>query len=784
MPFVDVSEDGKSLLNSRLIVGDTETDFGQNYDAALEDAWHNHMSISKTWYTNKNQDELLAKQFDEMRSNGYGFEFTYGDLNKENSVKDDPMSDFNIGAIDKFNKAVDELRKRQPEKEWLTYEEIGNRALEATKEQAKEARITHEDIATRQGTGGFWGDMAGAGVGAMSDPINIALTAFAAPLAMETWGMAILGNAAINTAGEVGVQFAPGGVRQWLGEQGMTPDQVNAETASALIGTAAGGAVLGGLIKGGGDVLKVLGRKVLAGSQMEQRAAVAELMKAENFNKLTPEQQDALKVIQAAQQVEDSAAWNVLNTKFSNFDGEQLLKNIDAVREASRALYDDTFTPNNLVFNKDTIAALNERTALIDSMMKELDGPIDRTTLDDLMATVLSEDRYAHYQGLVDQIRNGETNRLAGLRNAERIVADDAARKAGIVRGAGDDAANLARKQEALAKMAKDVEDANAILRDLEAKKANIEKQIIAVHDGKYGNLDKAQVDQVHAEFRSQLEAVQKDIDSFAKERDALEASRADYQKSVGKTERRVANVNERITTAEAETNMDLNVNRDHANTVNKAEASAAREVLTDLKLVSENQARYAKLMASNPRATPSEMRQIVALGELQNRMKFGEHIVADDVRGLLDAERLQKFEDAFTKTNDLERAVDSVIADETRALGEKGQELFDQVSRNINEIIERFGEDAEPRQAIKALAQRINAEPHVDPKMAIEQTAKLADDKVLVDKHMQAIRDNLNNDMVVYVDPESGKQYTMADIYEEVQLDEKFADIVKKCPY
>lgn len=733
--FLDLSDESKEWASRSLMAGPLETGFTENFDAGLKNAWHNMMSISKSWYEGRYQDELLDDQ--RKAAEQYGITLpSASDVNRDYSMMNDPYAEGSGagGVVAAYQKGIEELRKKTTGRDWFTLDEARSKAQTRTVEEAKQARVAYEDVSSRATTGGWWGGMAGIAAGSMSDPVNIGITLATAPLAFEGLAAVMAGNAAINVAGEAAVQFAPGGVRDWQRELGLSEAQVGGETVEALVGAGVGGAVLSGALYGVGKGLGAMVRKfgkdgvpadpaqaqtmtelkaLLQGNPAEARAAMDSL--SAKIDTLPPDIADQVRIIQQAQKIEDAVAFDALNTKLTMVDAERLTANLADYQKLARAIVDDTFEAGDLRLGRQDVLTMEERISNLEGVKTDIEsGKLTPEEIKTILSSVVDEDRFNDFDHRVNKYNENPKADVSYKKTVDELKA------------------MLGGKFDADSLVAKGFEPTAA------ARLAEIKQQL----EGKLKPKEKARLEKEFNDIaNNELTAVEGQLNAIA----AQEAKSPSL--------------------------------------VEKAEISAARELLDEAILVEKNKAEYVKLMASNPHIDPSDMRLKVAFGEMRNRLANGEDLNVDDFLTMIPEKDRTWFEYKFQEKG-LKDAVDAFYQHQLKGVSKQGKEVIDNVVRNINEIVERFDSEIKPVDFMNALKRQADMNvPLPDPQQAIKALDAFVNDKEAQIKLQQVIRDNINSKDVVYID-EDGKAWNMADLDAKIKEDETIADIISKCPY
>lgn len=779
MPLLGLSDDAKRWLASDVTDGLVQTDFNENAEAAWGMARDNMIFGARARLINREFDALFEENNKKLMAVGSE------PLNRRELI--DAMVDVQdtggifggTQAFERHQAAIDELRKKDAS--ILSWQDMEEEARKRAIGAAQATRHTYEDVSSRAGTGGTLGGLVGIGAGMSTDPINIGVTLATLPIALEGWGAAILGNAAINATAETLIQFAPGGARDWAAEQGLSPEAINAETRMAIGGAAAGGAVIGGFVHGAGKGIRWLGEKVFSRNPMEARSAVNRLLDPENAHHLTPEQLDQLTLIQRAQQLEDTAAFNVLNTRFTHVDGEAIIKNLERYNEVARAIVDDSFEPRSGAITNESVDVLRQRALQVDTILSEIRGGIDSQALDDLMRTFLPEERYNRFRELVDEYRaSGGDNRLGGLARAEEIIKGHEQQVADIRQSATDAASQLDRMREIHGQKTKDLSDLDAILKDLDTKKAKIEKDVLDLHAGKWGQIDEFTRNQIHDDLMSRAKALDTERADYLRERERLVGEIDEFGSKLAKAERRAErDTAPKVEEAERSTANDLELSREAANVASKPEMAAAREILHELKWIEENKISYAELFASNPLADASRLREAISIIEMRNRLRDGDEVSLDDFLSIVTRDDAERFNEHLKASNDLGKAVDALITDIKSAFSDAGKETLERVAKNINEILARFEEPMTMGDLFKSIKAASDHNREVNPSQFAAQVRELASNPETRELVDQFIDQNLNTKVI---DPDTGVEISMADFLKDVREKEDMIALIEAC--
>lgn len=779
MPLYGLDKDKVAYLSSDATDGVVQTDFNENANAAWEMARDNMIYGARARLINREFDDVFEENNKRIMALGGNALERIPLFDAQKDVDETGGMFGGKFVLDQHHSTIADLKKKDASV--LTIDEMSEEARKRAIGVAQTSRANYGDISSRASLGGDVGGFVGMGAGVMSDPINIAAMLATAPIALEGWGAAILGNAAINTATETAVQFAPGGAREWAQEQGLTPEQMNAETRMAIGGAAAGGAVLGGVFKGVGKGAGWLGEKVFSRNPMEARAAVNELLQPKNAQHLTADGLDQLNLIQRAQQMEDSAAHNVLNTKFTHVDGEAIIKNLERYNEVARAIVDDSYTPKAGAITQETVDVLRQRAHQADQILMEVRDGIDSGQLDDVLKTFLTEDRYQRFRDLVDEYKAlGDGNRLGGLSRAEQIIGAADERVAGVHQNAADAATKLEALKAEQAKRTKDLTDMEGIIRETDAKKAKLEKDIVDLHSGKWGQIDEITRNEAHDNLMGQVKALEADRAQYAAEQQRMTADMEAFNKRFTKSERKAnRDTASRVDDVERDKLNDLELSREEANLASKPEMAAAREVLQEMKLIEQNKVAYAELYASNPLADASKLRETVSMMELRNRMNDGDAVSIDDVLAILSPEERTRFNQMLDKSHDLGAATDEWVKHSTAQVSREGAANMERVVRNINETLAHFGENLNVSNVLKNMkAVAANARPVATAEFAANMKALVNgnDFKTMVDDFLAQ---NLNTKVI---DPDTGVEIAMSDFMASVKGEEDLIAIIQAC--
>jgi hypothetical protein len=776
-----ISESGRQLIDSDATNGRIETDYSENVNAAFDFAMSNLRWSADKFVYNDEFDKLWDENNAKIVAAG-GQALTRKELWEARSDLDETGGMFGgQKVIDAHRSAIGKLKEKDGG--ILDLYEMESEAKNRAKATALKDRATYNDVSSRAGFGGSVGGFVGMGAGSMLDPINIGVTLAAAPLALEGWGAAILGNAAINTAAESGIQFLPGGTRDWARELGVSEDEINRDSVMAIGGAAVFGGAIGGGIKGLGAGGKWVGRK-LFGTPQEARAAAQSLQGAN----LSPEQKEALDVILRAQSVEDAAAFDVLHTKFGSVDGQQMMKNLQDFQEVSRAVADLSYDPKARAITPEDIAVIDRRLGDIDTVIREIEtGNIAPDELDSFVRTFTTEERYQRFNELVDDYKAAQSpNRLSTLAETERRLEGMQAQKADAINALDEAKVQLERMKEIQAKKAKDFDDASAILSDYDAQIKGLERDVLAVHEGHYGMLPQEAVDDIHRSLMEQITALKNERATFAKEAKGIERDLAEFNKKVEKAERRASkDPAEKISEIERDTLNDIEIARDEANFANQAERNAALEVLREMRLIDENKKLYAELFASNPRVSVERMREIVGLQEMRNRLADGEELTAKDFLDILTDEKAQKLDELFDKHGTLLEAVDDFLKREKTGISKEGRKHIDAVATRVNEILASLDESLTIKDVADTV-QRVMNNPPPSPKQVAEAVKTFVDGlgtPKSVAELNGILESNLNMSVYHGVDAD-GKPIvkTVDEIKKEIEAEEMLAEVLEAC--
>lgn len=709
MAFLQPDEYSMDFVNRNLTQGQVTTDFNENASAAYDHAVNNVSYGANKWFYNSNHANIAEEQLNRMREHNYEVP-AYRDMNREAGFADQQ----NTPLIDKFNQTIDELKKKQPDKQWLTYQEISDKAKQKTIDDANAAEHTYQDISSRASFGGSVGSMAGFLAGTATDPINLGLMVAAAPFAMESLPAAIFGNALINTAGETASQFAPGGQRDWSKERGLTQDQVNQETKDALVMAPVGGAVFGGVLHGGGKLVGALVRRVVGDtSPLAQRAAAADLQAL--GDKLGTEARDNLAVITQSQRIEDLAAHDGLSSRVTGVDQKALAQNLHDLSQIGDTLANGT--PTDIKAKLTTSQeAITKRVEILDNILTSIkEGKVSPEDIDGVIR-ILPEEAQTRYRERVGEIKSQQPKPLDTLANTEKLLAEADKMKAKVEGQSPVDAGQLDRMKSIQDQLTKEVSDHQSILDDLAAKKAELEKNVIDLHDGKFGDVGD-QVPAVHSDFMKRIADVQKDIDTFTPEYQKAQAALTEFNGKVDKAERRASrDIESRKVQVDQQTAQKINDANAEANKVNHAELNAAKEALFEQKLIEENKKAYVELFASNPKVDPSRIRELVGFREMMERKANGEALHEDDFLNALTKEERDKLDKILEKSQTTEDGLNKYFDQAKKRIKEDGLANLEHIATNIQSIMKSFGDDVKPKDVLAHMSGISDVSPDIGP--------------------------------------------------------------------
>lgn len=763
MAFLQPDEYSMDFVQRNLTQGQVQTNFNENASSAFDHALNNVAYSANKWFYNSNHSDIAEEQASRMRP--YKMDIpTIRDMNRENGFGDaTPL-------IDKFNLAVDELRRTQPDKEWLKYNEIADRAKQKTIDDANQAEHTWKDISSRSSTGGAIGSMVGFLAGSMADPINMGVMLATAPFTLETLPMAIFGNALINTGTETASQFLPGGQRDWARERGLSPEQVDDETKSALLMAPVGGAVFGGVLHGGSKALgAVVNRLVGDPNPLAQRAAADALTGL--GGKLSQEARDGLAVLNSVHRLEDVSAGDGLSSRLTGVDQVALRKNLSDLNAISELLTRGGETPDLLKGKVDWAhQALEQRVVILDNI---IDGiKTGKATPDDIASVIrlLPDEAQDRFNGRVRELKNESSSRLDTLANAERLIEEGKTARTKVESESVTNVGQLERMKEVQSRLSKELDDHQSVMNELTAKKSELERNIVDLHEGKFGDI-KDQVPDIHNDFRKQLAQVEKDIASFAPEMDKASKAVSDFQVKMDKAERRASrDVESRKAQVDAETNRKITEANDTANTSNRAELNTAKEALIEQRMIDENKRAYVEMFSSNPKVDPSRIRELVGFREMMERKSNGELIGEEDFLNALRVEERAKLEKILDKSATSEEGLNKYFNSAKKRIKEDGIANIEHIAKNIDSIMESFGKDVKFRDVIEAMKEGNNSPPAV-----IDYKAVTKD----IEAHDAIINSDLNTEMA---HPITGDKTTAKAIGQEIDHKEWVADFLDNC--
>lgn len=764
MPYIALSKNDEDYLNTLTNLQPTTT-LKENFDASIEDFWRNSMSISKGYYVSKYSTDLYEQNLENAKRLG-------SDLPELSTLDktDWQQQELINGIVNEYNVKVGELKKSNPHMNFYSTDEIEQRARDRAIMEAKAAKAEHKDISDRASGWGVVGDIAGSAAGAMSDPVNIVVTIATLPIALESWGAAILGNALIGAASETAVQAT--GVNAWKQETGQTSTQAFHESTTDVASAALGAGVFGGVFKGVG----VVGRKLLSTNPLEAREAAKVL--SENTDKLTPEQRDLLTVIRTAYGLEDDVSVGIKATKpFTEMDAEQLAKNIQMYESAMNSLRNGRLEENLRVNANDTLAAMQKRSELINSTIEQLrNKELSAEQVDVMLQSILTEKQYANYLDLVDKYSAKPLSDNVGkIKQAERQIGYAEARTSKDATPVQE----LSAKVDILTNDVKHLEtqikqpmpDINTIsrlpisedtinvLKDMERKLANkslSEKKRVALQQQYEG-----MVETVKREIQTNLSTL-------------LEKQKAELEKVSSE----LASADKKFVTADdnlAKQNATKDVLQEKA-TLGNPMLDAARETLIDARLSEQDKILYAHLVNDNPTIKPETIRYLATLAELDERIKAGDIVTADNVRAVLPNEKqVAQFNEVLAKANnDVATAIDKFFTTKKNINLKEGREILQHIKGNIDKIQKEFSDQP----LLKRLLDN-NEIQTVNIKEYKQEVADLADGKIIT--HEQNMRSLENTKEFTFNDDE-GNILKVSDVIKEAEDMDKMATILEAC--
>lgn len=826
--YLSISDDAVDYTNNVLTQGQVQTDFGENFDASIEHAWHSMMSISKSHYTNRYQDEEGASQAERAKQLGI-------ELPSINDVNRDASTEYQDGHYNTYNERIAKLKEANPDQEWLTYEELNDKTQRRVIDEAKKARANYHDVSNRADGWGTAGSFVGIAAGAMSDPVNIGVTIATLPLALESWGAVIGANALIGGAAETAVQFAPGGVRDFAREQGLTEQEIDDETGMAVGGATVGGGVFAGLIHGGVKGIGALARKVIGTDRNAARTAADELLNTHAAD-LTTDQRDLLTIIRDGLGIEDDASPGV-SGRMTAEDAARMADNLKKYVQVSEALANDNVGLFHSLAPDEAVDAISARIGDVDKIINEINaGRIGRDNLDPLFRAILSDDQLERFHGLTEEYSSYRPkNRLDTLARIENEIAI-ASRSKELVEEAPGRA--FARQSE-LTKAQKEHGDLTQIVDELTQTKTKLERELanLKIAYGLKGapkpdvlvkvgvpeetalrirditerlgeNISKKERAKIEAELRTlmddpsvvasrdnlktliddtqtQIDATTRDLDGFSRDlpRTAGELDRV--QKLAEKAQRRADKLTDPDYAQQVEADAGNAIDAYRADAqANKevwsnSEILAALDVLDEVKASDHNKLAFAELVKMNGTASASTLRELAQFSELRSRLKDGEPLTMADFQRFIPEEQRADFQSHVDGTDDLTKAVDQWWADATAKLSADGQARIENAARHIDDILrnipnpERFGE-------------RINVPEGVAPEVHYEAVKAFANDTLAQERLQRVIDDAINTERV-YPDTAEGRvlaqiEAELKGMADEVAEHEHLADILEAC--
>lgn len=753
MAFLQPDEYSMDFVSRNLTQGAVQTHFSENADAAYEHAIKNVSFGAHKWFENNNQLDLAEEQLARMRSHNTDLP-SIRDLNRENGFND------TTELRDKFNNTVNELRTKEPNAEWLNYDELNSKARQKTIDEANLAEHEYKDISGRSSFGGAAGSMVGFLAGSMADPINLGVMVATAPIALESLPAAIFGNALMNTGTEAASQYIPGGQRDWARERGLTEEQIDTETKQAMLMAPVGGAVFGGLIHAGGKAVGAMVKRLSSDNPAAVRAAVDDLKGKD----LGTEANDALEVISRTQQVEDYAALNGMLSRVTGFDQTVLQRNLHQLAQINEAMARGTSTDK---INNAPIAyqALQTHIEMIDNVIRSFkEGRVEDI---DAVIKLLPEDVQERINARTSE---KQSRPLDVLTNAEQLLKDAESLKARVERDKAIDTEQLTKMRDVSAKLQKEADDARAIVDDLNAKKKALEQNIIDLHDGKYGDVQ-GQVSAIHNNFKEQLTAIQKDIDAFTPELNKATTALDDFSTKLDKAERRASrDVAARQNVIDTQTAKQLEDARANANGVNQSEYRAAIEAFQEQRIIEANKKAYVELLLLNPKTDPATIRRVLTISEMLERRKQGEYILDNDFLYALPQKEAEVLRGLLDKADTTEGAVSHWLAKQVNKIKQEGEANIAHIRDNIEGIMDSFEAGSKPIDVVNRIVE-ISETVRTEPvKLDAIET---------MDKHDNIINENINTEVA---HPLTGELTNAKAIADEIDSIEWKADFIEQC--
>lgn len=776
------SDKSSEEAKDRLVTNPIGTDFSENFDASLDYARKNLLSISQNWYDASNLKETYSTQYDKAKSLGVELP-SYADINREVGNKADPFSPYNGGHEKAFNEGIDRLKQLDPSTDWKTYETLLGSAKQKTIADAKQARIEFEDVSSRAIGGGALGSMAGTALGVMHDPINIGLTLATAPIAFEGLAATVAGNALIGGAGEVGAQFVPGGVRDFAREQGLSEAQINEETKHGLLGATAGGGAFAGAIHGAGKGLSYVWGKIKGTNAIHANQAVNQALADPH---LDPQARDDLQVIQHAQQLNDISSFGTIVTNLTDADLQVIHQNALAYENLSKAIVGHTYDPN-ITFKIDDadLSVLHNRIGDMDVILNEItSGNIHTNDIREVVSSLVSGNRVERFDELVAEhnFHNSQEHTISTTEHVQNNANDVARELEPSLFEKYDD---LVTKRDTYKKWIDDLDNhrldtekgpfANEIAK-LESQINDLKEQ--GGFHGKRNKLEARLEELTNANNEALANVFSKDSPDMAMVRKSLQET--DYgirdltpqvNDAMGRANEYVASNPTREVTTETTAPKSDKV----------AEIEAAKKVIEEAKLVEQNKIEWARLYHSNQTISPSELRSLVGFNELRNRMNAGENISHEDFVDMLSPDQATKFNDLVDK-NGLEVGAEKFYAKEVSRLSKDSEARLDHIAGKVDEILNDIVDSpslSDFASRLKAQSDRLKINP-VDEMKVID---KLIKDVTTEDRLEGAIYNNQDNDMVLFIG-EDGKQMTAKEVLAEIDEFEKMADLVDACKF
>ena len=799
--------------------GVIKTDFGENADAGINHAWHNMMSVSESWYTNKYQDEEAQAQADKAKALGV-------ELPSIRDVNRDASTDYQDGHTKTYDEQIRKLRQSNPDSEWLDYEELNTKTKQRVLNEAKKARTDYNDISGRAGLAGSIGGMAGIAGGALSDPVNIAATLATLPLALEGWGAVIGGNALIGGLTETAVQYAPGGVRDWGRKQGLTDSEVNDETGLAIGGAVVGGGAFAGVLHGGGKAVKALAGKVMGKDRNAARTAADELL-AGNHD-LTTEQRDMLTIIRDALGIENDASPGV-STRMSADDAARMAENLKNYVQVSEAISNDNVGLFNSIGHGEAVDAISARIDDIQKIFTEIEaGRIGRDNIDPLFRAILSDDQYTRFGELVAEYKSYKPlSRLDTLSKIEAEIASANDAKAKI----GDAPARAEQRSNDLTKAQKEHGDLTTIVDELAKEKARLEKELsdAKIAFGSKGtpkpevltkvgvseqtatrirdieerlleNISKKERGKLEAELKQlmedpsviaskdnlkaliddiegKLQTASKDLDGFKSDMPRTQAELDRTAKLADKASRQADGINTKIEAIDTNTGKTINDIRDMGQRSNElwsnAEIHAAMDILDEVKSSDFNKLAFTELVKLNGTASSTELRQLAQFGELRNRLHSGENLSIDDFAQYITPEQRSAF------ATDLKKAVDEYWNSATAKLGDEGKARIENAANHIRDIMQSTP-------SVERFSERINIPEGVSPEVHYQTVREFSNDRIAQERLDRVIDEAINTEWV-YPDTPEGRvlrdiEAELKGMADEVKQHEDMADLLDAC--